>query len=321
MYRESEVVRYLCRVVDDGHTSIGLKWDTVIEVLTAALDSHKEDIEKALGEADIGFYGAGNSEFLVHGVYDADAPMEKKESAFSNLLAKIGESPELRNLLLMVSTEYGLTLDLVDFLLHDVSLVPDIFKDNPYVALITSDHFLESAAVNDFIKINARKLGDHMKEVIKLSHENWFLNLLEILRPWNPGLRKDGSNAFSGMDSENPDQKQLFGLIKEGVLPWAMLNRNLVLKEKTVMEAFRRKQLADSHEKHLMKFYYWLGIANDFILGILFLAGSFEFLPGGNEVAGVIMFIIGSAQLVGRSVIKIAMNLHVKSSRRKAGQN
>jgi hypothetical protein len=321
MNEEHELIRYLCRVIDDGHTSIGLRWGKVIELLSMALDINGEEIKAALLTLNIGYRGNLESEFLVHGVYDADVSPDKREGAFLKLLEKMKDSPEIRNLLIMVSTEYGITLDLVDFLLHDVSNVPDALNNNPFVALVTCDLFLVSSTVNDFIKFEAQRLGNQMDQVRQLTGKNWFLNLLEILRPWNPGLRKDGSNIFSGTDPENPDQKQLFLLIKEGILPWVMLNRNMVMKEKSVMEAFRRKQEIDSHEKHLRKFYYWLGIANDFILGVLFLVGSFEFLPHGNELAGVIMFIVGSAQLVGRSVIKIAMNVHIKSRRKKVSEN
>lgn len=317
---KGEMIRYLCRVIDNGHTSIGIQWGTVIGILSAALGIDEDEVGKELEETGIGFRGNRNSEFLVHGVYDASGPEEEREAAFSRLLERISGYPELKNLLLMVSTEYGLTLDLVDFLLHDAAKVPKSLMDNPYVALVTSDLFLESPNVNSFIKEAAKNLPDQLEKVLALVRESWFLNILEIMRPWNPGLRKDGSNIFSGIDSGNPNQEQLYGLVRKGLLPWVMLNRNRVLKEKSVMEAFRRKQQVDSREKHLKRFYYWLGIANDFILGVLFLVGSFEFLPNGNEVAGVVMFIIGSGQLVGRSVIKIVMNIHVKSSRKKVGK-
>lgn len=321
MSEKSELIRYLCRVIDDGHTSIGLRWEKIIEILSTALDTTDDEIKNELLALNIGYRGKDDSSFLVHGVYDADAPTDKKEGAFLKLLEKIKDTPEIKNLLIMVSTEYGITLDLIDFLLHDVGHVPETLTNNPYVALVTCDLFLVSASVNDFIKFEAERLENHLNRVKQLTGKSWFLNLLEILRPWNPGLRKDGSNIFYGIDPENPDQDKLFQLIREGVLPWVMLNRNMVMKEKTVMEAFRRKQEVDSREKHLRKFYYWLGIANDFILGVLFLVGSFEFLPNGNEFAGVIMFIVGSAQLVGRSVIKIVMNVHIRSRRKKVSGN
>jgi hypothetical protein len=51
--------------------------------------------------------------------------------------------------------------------------------------------------------------------------------------------------------------------------------------------------------------------------------GSIEFLPWmppESLFIGVILFIIGSAQLVARSVIQIVMNLHIKSSRKRKMQ-
>lgn len=319
MNEYGETARYLCRAIDDGRIGVGLNWKGVIAAICAALGRSEGEIGKALLWQDIGYRGNLDAEFLVHGIYDANIPSDEKEAAFEKILEKIREEPYLASMLIMISTEYNMTLELVDYLLHDDKLAPPDLIDNPYAALVTSDLFLESEAVNRFIKNEAGNLSDRTPEVITLAKENWFLNLLDLLRPGSHGSVQPLATAFQAGKGNSSGQNLLYGLVSNGTLPWLMLNRGRILKEKAVIEAFRRKQQADAHERHIRKLYYWLGIANDFVLGMLFLVGSIEFLPNGDEIAGVIMFIIGSAQLVGRSALKIAMNLHLKSSRKRAG--
>lgn len=321
MSENGEIARYLCRVIDDGHTSAGLRWKGVIGAISFALGSSEDDIGRALLSLEIGYNGSIESDFLVHGIYDAEVTSEQREAAFEKILENIGKDNSLTSILIMVSTEYSLTLDLVDFLLQDDKMSPPGLVDNPYVAIATSDLFLESKSVNSFIKRETEKLADRIEEVIKLTDQGWFLNLLEILRSGSHERGQPITTAFHGGSSSGLGQKVLYGIVNNGLLPWLMLYRGRVMKEKAVIEAFRRKRQADSREGNIRKLYYWIGIANDFVLGVLFLVGSIEFLPNGNEVAGVVMFIVGSAQLVARSIIKIAMNIHVKSNRKKHQRN
>ncbi len=58
--------------------------------------------------------------------------------------------------------------------------------------------------------------------------------------------------------------------------------------------------------------YETLSIANDFMIGILFLIGSFFFFYPSMETAGVWLFVIGSAELLIRPVIRLARNIHLQ---------
>ena len=311
------LAKYLCRVIDDSHAGIGISWRNVISTVSVALNENEKNTGIELEALGIGYDGNGNSEFLVHGVFDAEVPDEMKEVAFSRILERIKTDPHLRSLLIMISTEYYFTLNLIDFIFSEPEHVPNNLIGNPYLALVASDLFLEGKAVNDFVKNEAAKTEGNMEILLGLASKDWFLRLLEVLKPWNRGT-STGQFSFSSIQNDDrPVLDELLGLISDGTLPWLMLNRNFVMRQNSVADAFRRKHQADVREKQIRSLYYWLGIANDLILGVLFLAGSFEFFPGGNVQAGVVMFIVGSAQLVARSLIKIVMNLHVRSSRKK----
>ncbi|MDX5935318.1 YrhK family protein [Acidithiobacillus thiooxidans] len=58
--------------------------------------------------------------------------------------------------------------------------------------------------------------------------------------------------------------------------------------------------------------YETISIANDFMIGILFLIGSSFFFYPSMETAGVWLFVIGSAELLIRPVIRLARHIHLQ---------
>lgn len=60
-----------------------------------------------------------------------------------------------------------------------------------------------------------------------------------------------------------------------------------------------------TYELSFNKKYRLISLLNDFTLGLLFLIGSVFFLFEPLKTAGAILFIVGSAQLLARPIIKI----------------
>ncbi|WP_430787691.1 YrhK family protein [Virgibacillus flavescens] len=60
-----------------------------------------------------------------------------------------------------------------------------------------------------------------------------------------------------------------------------------------------------TYEVSFNKKYRFLALLNDFTLGLEFLIGSVLFLFESTQTAGTILFILGSAQLLARPIIKI----------------
>lgn len=67
-------------------------------------------------------------------------------------------------------------------------------------------------------------------------------------------------------------------------------------------------------EVFFMKKYKLLSIANDIGLGIWFTVGSILFLFHTTQTAGTILFILGSAQLLGRPILKLMHAFFVRKN-------
>ncbi|WP_077325069.1 YrhK family protein [Virgibacillus siamensis] len=76
-------------------------------------------------------------------------------------------------------------------------------------------------------------------------------------------------------------------------------------------------------ELSFSKKYRYIALINDLTLGLEFLIGSAFFLYEPLKTAGVILFIIGSAQLLARPIIKIMHAIHfshIKNEQSKKSQ-
>lgn len=315
------LVRYLSRILDNAHYSIRVSWKAAVECIALASGLEETEVTALLKDAGIGYSGQPGAAFTVLGVYDAQVTEEVKSHAFNRILSVVREDTFLRSVLLLISAGYNFTLALLEFLSRVERKLPAQFVDNPYLAIVTSDFFIESREVNEYVKSQISRLSVDVSRLKSLTREEWFLDLLTILKS---GASVNESRGFLKLMEKQVDRSNvdfITGIVMDGTLPAMVINRNFVMKQDFVSGAFERKYEAEQHVKRLKTLYYWLGIANDFILGVLFLVGSLEFLPHKNEILGVYMFIVGSAQLVGRSVIKIVMNLHVRRhSRRKIAE-
>ncbi len=313
-----EQARYLCRVIDDGHFSLELGWPSVIDTISYALKIKRENLVQILKEANVGLTENAKGAFLVAGVFDADIPVAEKEEIFRRILTLIVPLSELSNLLMLISTEYDFSLAVLEFLFRVQGHHLDAFRNSTILPLITSDLFIESKSANSFVKEQITGIKLDLGRIRQLVRNDWFIDLMTILKS---GVRVNQNRGFLKLidrEAHSINAEEMASLISDGTLGMVVLHRNLILKQDFVTAAFTKRYEAEQHEKKLRRFYYWLGIANDFVLGVLFLIGSFEFLPGmpsGSLLIGVILFIIGSSQLVARSLIQIAMNIHIRSSR------
>ena len=67
------------------------------------------------------------------------------------------------------------------------------------------------------------------------------------------------------------------------------------------------------HEQLVIrKRYEALSIANDVLIGLWFLVGSFLFFSKTTQTAGTILFVIGSAEMLLRPVIRFARHVHLQ---------
>ncbi len=66
------------------------------------------------------------------------------------------------------------------------------------------------------------------------------------------------------------------------------------------------------HELVIRRRYEVLSISNDILIGLWFLVGSVLFLSGSTTYAGTWLFIIGSAELLVRPIIRLARGVHLQ---------
>lgn len=67
----------------------------------------------------------------------------------------------------------------------------------------------------------------------------------------------------------------------------------------------------EKHRLILHHRYEWLHIINDIMIAIWFLIGSFFFFYESTQTVGTWLFVIGSAQMMVRPIIRIAHKIHV----------
>lgn len=315
-----EEIRYICRVIDNGQFSLELKWSSVIGTIAYALDIDETRVARILGESDIGFTDDKGADFLVAGVFDAVADKHRGEEMFRKILDLVRKETVFTNLLALVSSQYDFSLALLEFLFKKQGHQLDIFRNSTLLPLITSDMFIESSSVNKFVKELVKGVEVDFEAVKELVKNDWFMDVMTILKSEVTVNQSSGYLRLIDREAHSLNAGEILSMISNGTLEMVVLHRNRILKQKFVMNAFQKRYEAEQHEKKLRRFYYWLGIINDFILGILFLVGSIEFLPWmppSSLLIGVILFIVGSVQLVARSVIQIVMNLHIRTSRKK----
>lgn len=70
------------------------------------------------------------------------------------------------------------------------------------------------------------------------------------------------------------------------------------------------KKDRDKIKRDIEKKYRVFGLINDFMIGLEFLIGSIEFLPGHLNTVGVYLFILGSFQILLIPTIRIARDMH-----------
>lgn len=67
------------------------------------------------------------------------------------------------------------------------------------------------------------------------------------------------------------------------------------------------------HEELVIrKRYEALSIANDILIGLWFLVGSFMFFSETLQFAGTVLFVIGSLEMLLRPVIRLARHVHLQ---------
>ncbi|MEM0157320.1 MAG: YrhK family protein [Thermoplasmataceae archaeon] len=321
----SNELGYLCRIVDNSKIPTGLTNSGFSSFASGVLGIPEKTLMETLRNAGIIVDGEPGAPFRPLGVYNFNPEPSSRERMVSGILQVIMEDNLARNFLILLMARYRFSIALMETIIETHGDMLRITSANCAYAVMTSDYFLQEEDVNNWaIEQEAALRTFNSRSIGHLLETDWFLSLIKV-------LRDEDSGSFHGsIDTilahlDGASMKELLSSISGGILPALATQNRLLYMDERIRLAFHERNRRQNEVRRLRRFYYWLGVANDLSLGLEFVTGSVEFFPrnifaGANNVLGVYLFIVGSSQLVGRSLIQIAMQMHERHRKKKSSR-
>ncbi len=321
----SDELGYICRVVADSKVPTKLTNEGFASFASEVLRIPAESVLDSLKKAGIVSDTEPGIPFRPVGVFSFSPKPENAEKIISSMLHLIVKDKLTRNFLLLFIARYRFSVAVLEFLLENNSTIHRNASENCAYSIISSDLFLQAESVNSWAIQENNTLG--LPDQVSLSRflsMDWFLSIIKILRDENTGSFHGSIEAIIPSIDEDSIEN-LISSISTGILPALAVHNRFLYSDEQIRNAFIERMRRRNEAKKLRRFYHWLGIANDLSLGLEFLIGSIEFFPtsvfaSANSLVGVYLFIAGSAQLVARSLIQIAMEVHLKYSRKRSSE-
>ena len=314
---EKNNVLYILRLLVNSQAIIGFRWSQVYKFIEEATGLKKDDVVSIVKSYGIKVSNDDSDRFQVYGIFSVLPAESERRKLFSRIIEILHSDNIAKEITLSLSLNYGFSKAIIGILVLRNTRIGKIIQDSPLIALCSSDPFLESEEFNEFSRNMVSRIGLDSGEMKKYLGKRWFVDLLEIL---DDGFY--GTDSFSILQEvqkhwNDEDVEGLEELMNSGLFIKILARRSEVLLEKSIANSLISKKSSQKKNAKLKSFYHWLGIGNDFTLGLEFLVGSIEFLPRMNELDGVVLFIIGSIQLTGRAIITIVSDAHLSSRERK----
>ncbi len=321
----SSELGYLCRIVDNSKVPTGLTNKGFSNFASAVLGIQEKTLMETMRNAGIIMDGDPEAPFRPVGVYGFNPEPSGRKRVSSGILHVIIKDDLARNLLILLMARYRFTIALMETIMETHGNMIPATSANGSLSVITSDYFLQEEEVNNwaieqeaaFKSFNSSSIG-HLLEL------DWFLSIIKVLRDGDASAFHGSLDTiFASMNDTS--MEELLSSIAGGVLPALATQNRILHMDERIRLAFQERNRRQNEVRKLRRFYYWLGIANDLSLGLEFVTGSVEFFPktifaGANGVLGVYLFIVGSSQLVARSLIQIAMQIHVRRRKHKSSR-
>ncbi|MCL4437854.1 MAG: YrhK family protein [Candidatus Thermoplasmatota archaeon] len=310
-------VLYILRLLVNSQSIIGFRWSAVYKFIEEVTGFRKEQVKSIIKGYGITVSNGDLDRFQVYGIFSVLPDENGRKLLFSRIIEILQSDKLAEEITLSLSLNYGFSKAIIGILVLRNTRIGKMIQESPLIALCSSDPFLESEEFNQFSRENVSRIDLDGREMEKYLSRRWFVDLVEIL---NEGFY--GTDSFSILQEvqknwKDEDIEGLEEVMNSGLFLKMLARRSEMLLDKNISESLTIKKSSQKRSRTLRSFYHWLGIGNDFTLGLEFLVGSIEFLPRMNEIDGVILFIIGSIQLTGRAVITIVSDAHLSSRERK----
>lgn len=306
MYNNDEKPLYLLYLIQRSRYSFGIKWKNVKNLIIYLFgDKICSDL---MNDKIINSCSDDNAIEIIN-VYDIkyNISIDDKNGIFKKIIDYYKNDNLVTGLMKLTYVDRKVSEFFVNTIKENMNI--DNINDNDLISsapIILSDDFYYSDAFSDYFKSNIENLKLDIKNIEKFLNKNWFIETVIAIRD---GMVNSKTEKF------DPDYVNgLLYLIKNDYLTEIILNIDSFLSNNEVIKYINKYNYKNLKEKKLKKFYDWLAIANDIMVGIEFVVGSILFLPYLPKIDGlhgVYLFIIGSSQLLIRPMIQIAKRIHL----------
>jgi hypothetical protein len=235
---------------------------------------------------------------------------DEKEVLFHKFIDYVSNNRLITGIMKIMYLDRKMAQFIIDILNQNVHKTSEDFINSTDFPIINSPDFYYSKAFADYCKPYIEGFGLDMTNIRKYLGKEWFIKLAVILR--------DGSfnnNSFS-KSVENSKDEFISGIVElteNDYISQIIVNLNSFLNDRGVNGSMMSYASRIVRERGIKRFYDWLSIANDIMVGLEFVIGSVFFLPSESKYStlGVYLFIIGSTQLLIRPMINIAGRIHI----------
>jgi hypothetical protein len=234
----------------------------------------------------------------------------EKEILFHKFIDFVSNNKLIAGLMKIMYLDRKIAQFMIDILNQNTDKSSDDFTNSASFPIVNLPDFYYSNAFADYCKPYIENFKLDMKNLVKYLDSEWFVKLVIILRDgsfnnssFSKSLENNGSEFISGIRE----------VIENDYLAQIIVNLDSFLNDRGVNRALMSYASRSVREKAIKRFYDWLSIANDIMVGLEFVIGSIFFLPSEAKYStlGVYLFIIGSTQLLIRPMISIARRIHI----------
>ncbi len=307
MEEEKNLFVYMASLIHNGKYNYGIKWKDFYAIFSSLSNADPKKICSEL--LDEGYVESVDDDdpFMLISKIKVDA----LDSTINRLFSIIKSDKAALNIALCYSIEPSFIQSVISATYYYKGTTRKSAAAKVLIPICTSDEFQNDERVIGLIRNEISDLSFDVNRIKPLLKSRWFLDLLFILR--NGKYGNGGFDYIEDMSTANRDRfiNGIISILDNGLLVTVILRLSKILAMDGVGEALEKYSHRNRRSEHVSRIYYYLSIANDILVGLEFLTGSFEFLPGGNEVLGVYLFIIGSSELLIRPFIEIAKRVHL----------
>ena len=307
MENDRELFLYMASLIHNGTYNYGIRWKDFYDTFSGMSTSDPRKICSELMNEGYVESSGYNDPFMIISRISVDA----SDSTVETLFGAIRKDAASFNLAICYSIEPSLVKSIFSAAYYGSYAVRESPVAKTLVPICTSDEFQKDPRVTKKIKDAISGWSRDLSAITPLIQNRWFSDLLFMLK--NGKYGNGGFNYIENMGTAERDEfiKGTVSIIDSGLLVTLILGFGKILSRGDVEKSMDIYSNRTRKKDRITRVYSYLGIGNDIMVGLEFLIGSFEFLPHGNEVLGVYLFIAGSSQLLIRPIIEISRRIHI----------